>query len=293
MVNARLFWFHIRIVIYTPTLYQKDLKMRLKLTAALTSVFFSAALAAPAQELPVRPLTEATNGSLPALVNIGPKSAGLTFKSSVPIACTVVYGKTRDFGMISNDPDMASLVTLNHNPVLGKLEPETKYYFRVQGVSAQGIVYAGDIREFTTSAVAKMADGLRMLSASVMTVSSNYGNGKNDSAWGANSALDGDPSTAWSSNGDGNDAYLVLDLGQSQQIEFVNVWTRTMSNNTAKISKLTITTDSGKVFGPFTLPDAKKPYRFEVKATTKTLRLDAVDSNGGNTGLIEIAVMGH
>jgi len=263
--------------------------MHLKLAALL---FITSLASANAQNLSVLPLSEATDGPLPTLVNIGPKSANLTFKSSIPLACTVVYGTTQEFGMIANDPDMASLVTIDHNPLLGKLKPETKYYFRVQGISAEGKMYAGSLRSFTTAAAAVMADGLQVLKASVMAVSSNYGNGQNNSAWGADSAVDGDPSTAWSSNGDGSDAYLVLDFGKPMKLSFIDIWTRTMSNNTAKISSLTITTDNGDSFGPFTLPDAKKPYRFALETTAKTLRIDAVDSNGGNTGLIEVSVMG-
>ena len=74
------------------------------------------------------------------------------------------------------------------------------------------------------------------LSATIMNVSSNYGNGANDTAWGAASALDGNPATAWSSNSDGSDAYLVLDFGAKKNIGAIDIWTRTMSDGTAQIS---------------------------------------------------------
>lgn len=246
------------------------------------------ALPASAQMLEVLPLTKATNGAPPKLVDVGAKSVGLSFTSSVPLACTVVYGTTKAFGKIANDPDMGSLTTIDHNPVLGGLQPETRYYFRVQGISADGKLYAGKIREFTTAAKAKGPAGLMALSASVMLVSSNYGGAANDQSWGANSALDGDPSTAWSSSGDGSDAFLVLDFGKQTNVGAIDIWTRTMSDGTAQISTFTATDDAGKVHGPFTLPDASKSYRFELKSTTKTLRIDADTSSGGNTGLVEI-----
>ncbi len=249
---------------------------------------FFAAFGVHAQALQVQPLAQVTDGARPELVNIKAKSAGLKFISSIPLACTVVFGKTEQFGMIANDPDMGSLTTIDHNPVLGGLEADTKYYFRVQGIAADGTLYAGNTRSFTTAPKPAGPAGLMALAATIQTVSSNYGNGANDTAWGAGSALDGNPSTAWSSNSDGSDAFLILDFGAKKNIGAIDIWTRTMSDGTAQISSFTLTDDSGKMFGPFTLPDASKAYRYELQTTTKTLRLDAVDSSGGNTGLVEI-----
>jgi hypothetical protein len=65
-----------------------------------------------------------------------------------------------------------------------------------------------------------------------------------------------------------------------------------MSDGTAQIFAFTLTTDNGQVLGPFTLEDAARAYRFEVDAVARSLRLDVVDSSGGNTGLIEFAVYG-
>ena len=76
------------------------------------------------------------------------------------------------------------------------------------------------------------------------------------------------------------------------QLHAVEVWTRTMSNDTAQIFSFTLTTDSGEVLGPFTLDDAEQSYRFEVNAAADSLRLDVMESNGGNTGLIEFAAYG-
>jgi hypothetical protein len=50
-----------------------------------------------------------------------------------------------------------------------------------------------------------------------------------------------------------------------------------------------VTTDEGRTVGPFELPDATKPYRFEVDLEATSLRLDVIESSGGNTGLIEFA----
>jgi hypothetical protein len=65
-----------------------------------------------------------------------------------------------------------------------------------------------------------------------------------------------------------------------------------MSDGTARILAFTLTTDGGQVLGPFTLEGTEEPNRFEVDAVTSTLRLDVVESSGGNTGLVEFAAYG-
>ena len=67
------------------------------------------------------------------------------------------------------------------------------------------------------------------------------------------------------------------------------MWTLSISDGTAQTFTFTLTTDDGRTLGPFALPDASKPYRFAVDVEAKTLRLDVVESSGGNTGLIEFA----
>ena len=52
-----------------------------------------------------------------------------------------------------------------------------------------------------------------------------------------------------------------------------------------------LTTDGGQQLGPFDLPDAAS-HRFDIDVVTGSLRLDVVESNGGNTGLIEFAAYG-
>ena len=84
----------------------------------------------------------------------------------------------------------------------------------------------------------------------------------------------------------------MFQLAQAAHLQAVEVWTRTMSNNTAQIYSFSLTTDTGEVLGPFKLDDAEQSYRFEVDITADWLRLDVEESNGGNTGLIEFAAYG-
>jgi hypothetical protein len=81
-------------------------------------------------------------------------------------------------------------------------------------------------------------------------------------------------------------------LAKKAQLHAVEVWTRLMSDGTAQVFAFTLTTDGGEVLGPFTLHDAAQAYRFEVNVIARSLRLDVVDSSGGNTGLVEFAAYG-
>jgi len=65
-----------------------------------------------------------------------------------------------------------------------------------------------------------------------------------------------------------------------------------MGDGTAQIFSFTVTTDQGETFGPFNLPDANQIYTFPVQFTARTLRFDAVETSGGNTGAVQIEVYG-
>jgi hypothetical protein len=232
---------------------------------------------------------------LPRIVEITDTDAILLFESSIPLACSVVYGKTTAYGQIAVDQDMAGGAHIDHHPLLSALEPDSEYHYRVQGTAPDGTLYVGEDGTFRTLPAEQEAEvNLASLQAGarVVAVSSNYGGAPNDGPWGADSAIDGDRGTAWSSAGDGNAAFVKFELARPAQLHAVEVWTRLMSDGTAQIFAFTLTTDVGEVLGPFTLQDAAQPYRFEVDVTAHSLRLDVVDSSGGNTGLIEFAAYG-
>ncbi|MCH7606902.1 MAG: discoidin domain-containing protein, partial [Chloroflexi bacterium] len=137
-------------------------------------------------------------------------------------------------------------------------------------------------------------ENLALLSESTRIVgtSSNFGGADNAGAWGANKAFDGDPSTAWSSSGDGNDAWIEIELLQETHVTALGFWTRTMGTS-AQISSFNVLTDRDETYGPFTLEDASQVHMFETDFTAKRLRFEVVDSSGGNTGAVEIEVYGN
>jgi hypothetical protein len=261
-------------------------------TFALVPVPPATAQSLNGSDLTIRPIEEVFTDGPPRIADLTGQDGTLLFVSKIALACSVVYGETPEFGHMSVDQDMAGGAHTNHHPALSGLKPDTLYYYRVQGTAADGTLYASAVSTFRTpKAAASGPVNLASLAAGarIVAVSSNYGSAPNDGSWGANSAIDGKRTTAWSTNGDGDAGFVEIALAREARLGAVEVWTRTMSNNTAQIYKFTLTTDSGEVLGPFELPDASKPYRFAVDVTAKSLRLDVVASNGGNVGLVEFA----
>jgi hypothetical protein len=183
----------------------------------------------------------------------------------------------------------------DHHPLLYDLEADTDYQFRVQGTAADGTIYVGDNISFRSaeSPVPGETDLASLeAGAQVVDVSSNFGGTDNDGTWGANKALDGSAATAWASFGDGNDAFVEVQLAAPAMLSSIEVWTRLMADGSSQIFAFTVTVDGTQVLGPFSLPDALRAYAFDVDVRATSLRLDVVDSSGGNTGLIEFAAYG-
>ena len=127
--------------------------------------------------------------------------------------------------------------------------------------------------------------------ASVAAVSSNFAGGELDSAYGANNALDGDPSTEWSSDGDGDGAWIEIALATRTNVTSLGFWTRTMGTS-AQISAFQVVTDLGRTIGPFIVDSAATVSFFETDFEATRLRFEVIESSGGNTGAIEIEVYG-
>src|SRR5690606_27944509 len=130
-------------------------------------------------------------------------TATLPIETRIPVACTLVYGTTPEFGKLTLDQDMAGGTHTTHNPLLTDLEPETTYYYRVQGVDDAGNIYVSQTMTFTTppQEEATVENLLSPeLGAQILGVSSNWNGQPNDGSFGILNAFDGSPNTAWSSN---------------------------------------------------------------------------------------------
>jgi hypothetical protein len=241
----------------------------------------------------VRPIAEILDGEI-RIEDIGASAATVRVTTSVPVVCSVVFGTDTAYGRLSTDPDMGGAAHTDHEAPMRGLEPDTVYHYRLQGTGPDGTLYASDDRTFRTAVeeVGGQAPGVNLASiaqgARVIEFSSAYG----DSAtWQASNAIDGDASTEWSSQGDGDNAYITVELATEAWVTAVGLWTRTMGNS-AQVEQFQVVTDRGETLGPFNLPDADGPYTFEVSTVARTLRFEVVASSGGNTGAVEIAVYG-
>jgi hypothetical protein len=245
--------------------------------------------------VPVRPLEEVTESEA-QILDLEPTSARLNFVGTIPLGCALLYGETTEFGNLSVSLEMNGGAIIEHNPLLLDLKPDTEYFYRLQGSSEDGTFYIGEIGSFRTPPESD-AVSANLLSpergATVLGVSSNYGGAANDETWGILKAFDDNRNTAWSSDGDGSDAWFEVELAERSHIERIAFETRTMTDGTAQILSFTITTDEGTQVGPFELPDPNDMHEFEVDFEAKTLRFDVESSTGGNTGITEVAVYGE
>ena len=126
----------------------------------------------------------------------------------------------------------------------------------------------------------------------VVGVSSIFGGGDKDSTWGANKAIDGDPRTQWSTDGDGDNAWIEIELPTESRITSLGFWSRTMGDS-AQILSFRVVTDTGEVHGPFKVDDAAKVHYIATDLTAKRLRFEAVQTSGGNTGAVDIEAYGE
>lgn len=232
----------------------------------------------------------------PPRIEAGTSSATVNVTTRIPVACAVVYGTTQQYGSIATDTDMAGGAHAEHHPLLVGLEPNTLYYLRLQGVGPDGTLYRSQEYTIRTPPASSTSGPVNLASsaagARVSGVSSQFGGEAEDSAFAASRAIDGDPSTQWSSNGDGDQAWIEIELPALTQVTRVGLWTRTMGS-TAQILSFRIVTDQGGEFGPFELPDAAQIHYFDVDFSGRRLRFEAIETSGGNTGAVEIEVYGE
>jgi F5/8 type C domain len=243
----------------------------------------------------VRPVDDIVDSDLIVTNFSRDGSASLPIETSIPVACTLVYGKSVEFGSLTLDQNMAGGTHSSHNPILSGLEPETTYYFRFQGLDDDGVLYVSDVMTFTTPAEAAgpVSNLASPENGAVITgYSSAFGRAGPDETWGAGNAFDDNPNTEWSSAGDGDAAWIEVALAKRAHIDQIEFKTRAMSDGSATTLSFAVTTDDGLVYGPFDVPDASQPFSFDVDMEAQSLRFDLIQTTGGNTGAVDIGVYG-
>lgn len=250
------------------------------LSILISALFLSAC--GDSSEMAVRPFETIREGEITLDFDPSATVATLEVITTVPVVCAVVYGPDEAFGSISTDEDMMGGAHSDHAPLLSGLEPETEYSYRLQGSDAEGNLYVSETMTFTTPAAeSKIPSTNAALEATIIEVSSEF-----SSSFSAGNAIDGDLTTEWSSAGDGDDAFIVIDLGRSADIVAVAFRTRSMSDGSAVTENYTVTIDGTGTLGPF----ETGPEPAEVDATGRRVRFDVESSTGGNTGAVEVEV---
>jgi hypothetical protein len=168
-----------------------------------------------------------------------------------------------------------------------------EYFYKVQGSTADGTLYESELATFVIPVTENdgagdedmtRGDNLSLM-GTVVETSSEFSD-----TWAGTNAIDGDTTTEWATAGDGDDAYIIIDLGSAEDIAGVEFLTRSMADGTATTTEYTVTVDSGDTFGPFPAGNLADTRFTELVTTGKIFRFDIVNSTGGNTGAIEIRV---
>jgi hypothetical protein len=235
-------------------------------------------------DVAVRPIDDVLASPIVVTPDPSGSSATLTVTTSIPLACAVIYGPDETFGSIATDADMDGGAHTDHAPVLLGLESETEYRYVLQGSDANGMLYRSEVLTFTTppaAAVDRPGDNVAT-SATVTAVSSEF-----SAAFAAGNAIDGDAATEWSSAGDGDDAWIELELPEPTALVGVGLRSRSMADGSSVIERFQVVVDGEQVLGPFDA-SADGPAVTELAVTARRVRVEAVTTTGGNTGVVEI-----
>ena len=221
--------------------------------------------------------------------------AKMKVTTNIDAVCSIAWGETDALGTIGTDLDMGGTAHDDHEVLLVGAVPGETYQFRVQGSDADGNLFQSELASFTLPEVpagdesmdededmALHGDNLAE-GATVVAVSSVFSD-----AWSGENAVDGDMATEWATAGSGDDAFIEIDLGSSQDVIGVEFITRTMGDGTATTAEYTVTVDGDEVFGPFPAGDPSDNRFAEALFAGQVLRFDVVSSTGGNTGAIEV-----
>ena len=260
--------------------------MTKEIIAVFVAVAFLVAACGSSDSGDVGDFSEIQAGEVTIIPDASGTTATLTVATNIGAVCAVAYGSTEALGSLSTDQDMGGGSHDDHQAIMTGLNPETTYYYRLQGVGVDGRFYGSDLMSFTTPPSIESAlpgpnvavDGV------VVEFSSEFSD-----AFAARNAIDGDLATEWSSRGDGDEAYLVVDLGQSVEIVGVGFRTRQMSDGTSVANSFTVTID-GDRYGPF--PAGPGLAIRDVNAVGRTVQFDVDTSTGGNTGAVEVEIYG-
>lgn len=221
-----------------------------------------------------------------------PGDAIFRVETTEPMICAIVWGETEALGNFNNSLAMTGTGITQHDVVLPGAEPGATYFFKVQGTTADGTLYASELATFTLPeaepAAADVDHGENLaLRAVIVGVSSEFSD-----SWVAANAIDGDMGTEWSTSGDGDSGFISIDLGAEADITGVEFITRSMADGSAITDTYWVVIDEGERFGPFPAGTPATPAFQAIEASGRVITFEIESSTGGNTGAVEIEVYG-
>jgi len=245
------------------------------------------------QDAEVRPFDEVQASEFVFELDATNTSRGIfRVDTTEPMICAIVWGEDEGLGNFNNSLNMAGTGIMEHDVFLPEAEPGVEYMFVVQGTTADGTLYRSEMGTFTLpepeTANTETDDRENLaLGATVSSVSSEF----ND-AFAAAKAVDGDLVTEWSSAGDGDEAFIMLDLGAPREVSGFQFLTRSMTDGTAISETFTVIVDDSETLGPFPAGSPAEPQTSDVSVTGQVFTFDVKTSTGGNTGAVEIRILG-
>lgn len=241
----------------------------------------------------VRPFEEVQDGPLTFEGDPADPSRGVfRVKTTEPMICAIVWGEDDRFGRFNNSQSMDGTGIIDHDVALPDVEPGKRYRFVVQGTTADGTLYRSEVSSFTiepqtggtAGASAPPGDNVAV-GATILDASSSF-----SASFAPELAVDGDLSTEWSTKGDGDGAFLVLDLGETVEIGSVEFVTRSMSDGSAVTETFTVAVDGEEPLGPFPAASPARPRPVDLGRSGRVFRFEVASSTGGNVGAAEIAL---
>lgn len=231
--------------------------------------------------------------SNPNPVSTGANDVRIEFVTGEPVLASTAIGESSEFGRLVRLPKRKPFA--DHELKILGLKAGTEYTSETIIISRSGEVYRSAGIEFETEPeeggeLGRTEKNLAS-SAEINDVSSIWG-GDPEGSFGAKNAIDGKPGTEWSSQGEGNEAWIEVKLSERSRVVSFGFWTRTMGE-TGQISQLRVLTGDGRVIGEYEIPSADKTHTFEVpEVEAEVIRFEVLDSSGGNTGAREIKIFG-
>jgi len=264
--------------------------------AALALLATACASSTSSGDVEVRPFAEVQDSEL--VFENDPTFPGrgiFRMTTTEPMICAIVWGPTEALGNFNNSLAMNGTGIVQHDVLLPGAEPGETYFYRVQGSTADGTLFASELMSFTLPAAVDAGSagpaidrGPNLAEGGIIVgVSSEF-----SPAFQPANAIDGSLETEWSSSGDGDASFITIDLGAETPVGAIEFLTRTMADGSATTTSFTLTVDDQDTYGPFPAGSPADANTTEVEFSGRVLRFDVDSSTGGNTGAIEIRVFG-